>query len=38
MSRVACALLALALLAACGGNPPILQEVRPAPVQSVTTP
>jgi hypothetical protein len=33
MFRVASALLALALLAACGGNPPVLQEVVPAPTQ-----
>jgi hypothetical protein len=33
MPRLA-ALLALALLAACGGpQPPVLQEVRPAPAQ-----
>jgi hypothetical protein len=33
MSRAALALLALALLAACGGNPPVLSEVRPASPQ-----
>lgn len=31
MPKVALALLLLAL-AACSGNPPVLQEVRPAPV------
>ncbi len=31
MSRAVPAVLVLLLLAACGGNPPVLQEVRPAP-------